>query len=80
MVSLIITLANSTYLKNISEYGAKKTETTKRSIISSISSTELTKLESLIKFHDQPVVSLNPNLGPKLSQPEPQLQPYEIKK
>ena len=36
MVSLIITLVKAIYLKDISEKEAKKTKTTKRSIISSI--------------------------------------------
>ena len=39
--------------------GAKKNKTTKRSIISSMSSTELTKLKSLTKFRNQPVVQLS---------------------
>ena len=52
MVSRIIKLANFVYIKDISEKGAKKTNTTKRSIISLISSAELIKLERMIKFHD----------------------------
>ena len=60
--------------------GAKKIKTTKRSIISSMSSTELTKLKSLTKFRNQPVVQLSWNLGPKLPQPQPELEADEIMK
>ena len=49
MFSLIITLANSIYLNNTSEKRTKKCKTTKRSIISLNSSTELTKLKRLIR-------------------------------
>ena len=56
MVSLITTLENSIYLNITSDKGANKIKTTKRSIISSISSTKLTK------FHNQPVVPLGRNL------------------
>ena len=78
MVSLIVTLANHIYLKDISEKWTKKTKATKRIIILSTSSTELTKLKSLIKFHDQPVVLSSWSLESKPPQPEPQLQLYEI--
>ena len=56
MFSLIITLANSIYLNNISEKGTKKSKTTKQNIILLNSSIKLTKLKSLIKFYNQPVV------------------------
>ena len=59
MVSLIITLVNSIYLKKISEKGAKKIKATKRNIILLISLTEVKKLKSLIKFHNQQVILLN---------------------
>ena len=39
--------------KNTFDKGAKKTKSAKRSIISSISSTDLTKLKSLIKCNNQ---------------------------
>ena len=58
--------------------GAKKSKSTKRIIISSISSTDHTKLKSLIKCNNQPKVPLGQNFGPKSPQPEPQLQPYEL--
>ena len=57
MVSLIIALANSIYLKVISEKTLQITNITKRSIILLISSTDLRKLKSLIKLHDQKVVT-----------------------
>ena len=41
------------YLNQISDRGAKDTKITKLNIISSISPTDLTKLKSLIKFHNQ---------------------------
>ena len=64
--------------KNTSDKGAKRTKSIKRRIISSISSTALTKLKSLRKFKSQPEVQLGQNLGPKPPKPEPQLQPYEL--
>ena len=42
--------------KNISDERAKRTKSTKQSIISSIYLTELAKLEWLIKFNNQPEV------------------------
>ena len=82
MVSLIITLVNSIYLKDIFEKGAMKIKTTKRSIILLISSTETIKLKSFIKFHNQLVIPLSWSLGPTSpeNQWEPQLHPYEIMK
>ena len=53
MVSLIITLANSIYIKEISDTGEKKTKIVKQSISLLILSTKLTTLNSLIKFHNQ---------------------------
>ena len=50
--------------KNTSDKGAKRTKSIKRRIISSISSTALTKLKSLRKFKSQPEVQLGQNLGP----------------
>ena len=64
--------------KNTFDKGAKKTKSTKRSIISSISSIDLTKLKSLIKCNNQPEVPLGQSLGPKPPQPEPEPQPYEL--
>ena len=64
--------------KNTFDKGAKKTKSTKRSIISSISSTDLTMLKSLIKCNNQPEVPLGQYFEPKPPQPEPQLQPYEL--
>ena len=64
--------------ESISDKGAKKTKSTNRSIISPISSLELAKCKSLIKFNNQPEVPIGQSLGPKLPQPEPQLQPYEL--
>ena len=64
--------------KNTFDKGAKKTKSTKRSIISSISSTDLTKLKSLIKCNNQPEVPLGQSFRPKPPQPEPQPQPYKI--
>ena len=66
--------------KNSFEKEAKKTKSTKRSIISSISSTDLTKLKSLIKFNNQPEVTLGQNVWPKPPQPKQQPQPYELTK
>lgn len=43
-----------------------------------ILSGELTKLKSLLKFYNQPVVPLDQVLGPIPSQPELKLQPYEL--
>lgn len=43
-----------------------------------ILSAELTKLKSLLKFYNQPVVPLDQDLGPIPSQPELKLQPYEL--
>ena len=64
--------------KNTFDKGAKKTKSTKRSIILSISSTDLTKLKSLIKCNNQPEVPLGQVFGPKPPKQEPQLQPYEL--
>ena len=64
--------------KNTFDKGAKKNKSTKRSIISSISSTDLTKLKSLIKCNNQSEVPLGQSFGPKPPQPEPQSQPYEL--
>ena len=64
--------------KNTFDKRAKKTRSTKRSIISSVSSTDLTKLKGLIKCNNQPEVPLGQSFGPKPLQPEPQLQPYEL--
>ena len=66
--------------KNIFDKRAKKTKSTKRSIISSISSTDLIKLESLIKCNNQPEVSLGQRFGLKPLQSELQLQPYKLTK
>ena len=77
MISLIITLANSINLYEIFDEGAKKIKTSKRSIILTISSTELTKLKRLIKFQK---TGGSVRLNPWIPQPEPQLQPYEIMK
>ena len=67
--------------QNISDKGAKRTkstnESTKQSIVSSISSTELTKLKSLIKFNNQPEVPSGQSLGPKALHSEQQLQSYK---
>ena len=63
--------------KSVSDKGAKKTKSTNRSIISPISSLELAKCQSLIKFDNQQEVPISQNLGPKPPQPETQLQPYE---
>ena len=51
--------------KNTFDKGAKKTNSTKRSIISTISSTDLTKLKSLIKCSNQPEVPLGQSFGLK---------------
>ena len=64
--------------KNTFDKGAKKTKSTKRRIISSISSTDLTKFKNLIKYNNQPKVPLGQSFGPKPPQPDPQLQPYEL--
>ena len=64
--------------KNISYKGAKRTKSTKRSIILSISSIWLTELKSLIKFNNQPEIPLAQSLGSKSREPEPQPQPYEL--
>ena len=65
--------------KNTFGKGAKKTKpSTKRSIISLISSTELTKLKSLIKFINHLEILLGQSLEPKPPQPEPQPQSYEV--
>ena len=64
--------------ESISDKGAKKTKSTNRSIISPISSLELAKCKSLMKFNNQPEVPIGQSLGPKPPQPEPQLQPYEL--
>ena len=64
--------------KSISDKGAKKTKSTNRSIISPISSLELAKCQSLTKFNNQQEVPIGQRLGPKPSQPETQLQPYEL--
>ena len=59
--------------KNTFDKGEKKTKSTKRSITSSISLTDLTKLKSLIKFNNQTEVLIGQSFGPKPPQPEPQL-------
>ena len=65
--------------KNTSDKGAKKTKSsTKRNIISSISSTELTKLENILKFINHLEILLGQSLEPKTPQPEPQPQLYEV--
>ena len=64
--------------RNTFDNGAKKTKSSKRIIISSISSTDQTKLKSLIKCNNQPEVPLGQSFRPKPPQPEPQLQPYEL--
>ena len=64
--------------KSISDKGAKKTKSTNRSIISPISSLELAKCKGLTKFNNQPEVPIGQSLGPKRTQPEPKLQPYEL--
>ena len=65
--------------KNTFDKRAKKTKSsTKRNIISSISSTELTKLKSLIKIINHLEILLGQTLEPKVSQPEPKTQPYEV--
>ena len=64
--------------KNISDKAARRTKSTIRSIISGISSTELTKLKSLIKFNNQLEVPLGQSLGPKPPQSELQRQSYEL--
>ena len=64
--------------KNIFDKGVKKTKSANRSIISPISSLELAKCKSLIKFNNQLEVPIGQSLGPKSPQPEPQLQPYEL--
>ena len=65
--------------KNTSDKGAKKTKSsTKRSIISSISSTELTKLENILKFINQLEILFGQSLEPKTPQPEPQTELYEV--
>ena len=66
-------------LKNIFDKGARKTKSsTKQNIISSISSTELTKLKSPIKFINHLEILLGQSLEPKAPQPEPKPQPYEV--
>ena len=65
MFSLIVTLAKSIYFKDISEKRAKKTKTTKRSIIL------LTELKILAKFHNQWVVPRSRSFDPKPPQPKP---------
>ena len=64
--------------KSTSDKGAKKTKSTKRSINSSVSSTELIKLKSVIKLINQLEIPLGQSLGPKPPQPEPQPQLYEV--
>ena len=68
--------------KNTFGKGAKKTKpSTKRSEKrnnSLISSTELTKLKSLIKFINHLEILLGQSLEPKPPQPEPQPQSYEV--
>ena len=64
--------------KNSFDKGAKRTKPTKRCIISSVSSTDLTKLKNLIKCNNQPEVPLGQSLGPKPPHPEPQLQCYKL--
>ena len=49
--------------KSISDKGTKKTKSTNGSITSPISSLELAKWKSLIKFNNQPEVSLGQSLG-----------------
>ena len=62
-----------TFLKKV----VKITKVTKRSIISLISSADLTKLKSLLKLHDQTVVPLR-CFGPNPPQPEAQFSNYDI--
>ena len=64
--------------KSIFDKGVKKTKSANRSIISPISSLELAKSKSLIKFNNQPEIPIGQSLGPKPPQPEPQLQLYEL--
>ena len=64
--------------KNTFDKGANKIKSTKRSIISSVSLTDLAKSKSLIKCNNQPEISLGQSFGPKPPQPEPQLHPYEL--
>ena len=51
--------------KNTSDKGAKKTKSIKRSIILSKSSTDKTKLKSLLKCNNEPEVPLGQSFGPK---------------
>ena len=64
--------------KNTFHKAAEKTKSTKRSIISSFCSTDLSKLKSLIKCNNQPEVPLGQSFEPKPPQLEPQRQPYEL--
>ena len=64
--------------KSIFDKGVKKIKSANRSIIWPISSLELAKCKSLIKFNNQPENSIGQSLGPKAPLPEPQLQPYEL--
>ena len=64
--------------KNTFDKRAKKTKSAKRSIILSISATDLTKLKNLIKCNNQPEVPLGQSFGSKPSQPGQQRQPYEV--
>ena len=59
--------------KNISDKVAKRTNSTKQSIIFSISSTESRKLNNLIKYNNRPEVPLCHSFGPKPSQSEPHI-------
>ena len=67
--------------KNTFDKGAKKTKSsTKRSIISSIFSSEPTKLKSVTKLINHLEILLGQSLEPKPPQAEPQPQTYkEIK-
>ena len=59
--------------KNISDKVVKRTNSTKQSIILSISSTDSTKLNNLIKYNNPPEVPLGHSFGPKPSQSEPHI-------
>lgn len=61
--------------KNMRDKRATRTKSTKQRIISSVSSTELAKLERLTKFNNQREVPYGQSLEPKPSQSEQQLQP-----
>ena len=64
--------------KSTFDKGAKKTKSsTKRSIISSISSSEPTKLKSVTKLINHLEILLGQSLEPKPPQAEPQPQTYQ---